>query len=178
MRAFIFIFLISLASPVFAQQAVNWDISNLRIGEFKLMMKESDAVALARKPLQVPSESNRYQGTTIVKYNNELINVTLGEHYTDVQNGNSMSITELSTKSAKFKTRSGIGVGSSREELWNTYKDLSRIEIFKPYDADGERIETDRNFSIFDEDAGTMLTFVLRNNKVIEIRVSIAYEGC
>lgn len=178
MRYVIFLLLMSFASSLFAQQTVNWDISTLRIGEFKLMMKESEAVSLARKPLQVPSESDPYQGTTIVKYNNELINVTLGEHYTDVQNGNSMSVTELSTKSTKFRTRSGIGVGSSREELWNTYKDFSRIEIFKPYDTNGERIATDRNFSIYDEDAGTTLTFVLRDDKVVEIRVSIAYEGC
>lgn len=161
-----------------AQQNPNWDISTLRIGDFKLMMKEAQAVELARKPLHVPTEANKYQGTTIVKYNNELINVTLGENYSSSDNTSNMSISELSTKSSKFKTKSGIGIGSTREDLWATYKDFSRIEIFKPYNDDGQRIEKDRNFTIYDEEAGTMLTFILRENKVVEIKVSIVYEGC
>lgn len=159
-------------------QEPNWNLSTLRIGPFKIHMKEAEAIELARKPLKVPSESNEYNGTTVVKYNNELLEVSLAQGYIDEQNQEGVFVSELSTKSTRFKTKSGIGIGSTREELWATYKDFSRIEIFKPYDENGKRIESDRNFTIYDDEAGTTLTFVLRNNKVAEIKVAIAYEGC
>ena len=159
-------------------QEPNWNLSTLRIGPFKVHMKEAEAIELARKPLKVPSESNEYNGSTVVKYNNELLEVSLAQGYVDEQNQDGVFVSEISTKSTRFKTKSGIGIGSTREELWAAYKDFSRIEIFKPYDENGKRIESDRNFTIYDDEAGTMLTFVLRNNKVAEIKVAIAYEGC
>lgn len=159
-------------------QEANWNVSTMRIGPFKVHMKEAEAIELARKPLKIPTEANEYNGTTIVKYNNELLEVSLSQGYIDEQNQDGVFVSEISTKSAKFKTKSGIGIGSTREELWATYKDFGHIEILKPYDGNGGRIETDRNFTIYDDEAATSLTFVLRNNKVVEIKVAIAYEGC
>lgn len=177
MKKLFSLLLVMSALNGFAQEP-NWNLSTLRIGPFKVHMKEAEAIELARKPLKVPSESNEYNGTTVVKYNNELLEVSLTQGYIDEQNQEGVFVSEISTKSAKFKTKSGIGIGSTREELWATYKDFSRIEILKPYDGNGGRIEMDRNFTIYDDEAGSMLTFVLRNNKVVEIKVAIAYEGC
>lgn len=177
MKKLLSLLLVLSAFTSFAQQA-NWDVSTLRIGPFKIRMKEAEAIELARKPLKVPTESNEYNGLTVVKYNNELIEVTLTQGYIDEQSQEGVFIAEIATKSTKFKTKSGIGVGSTRDELWATYKDFSHIEILKPYDGNGGRVDADRNFTIYDDEAGSSLTFVLRNNKVVEIKVGMVYEGC
>lgn len=176
MKAIGTLVLVFLALITWAQTPNNFDVSTLRIGPFKINMSEKDAIELARKPLLRPLEENSYNGTTTVKYNNELIKVTLGNDYSN--NETSYIVQGLSTTSSKFRTKSGIGIGSTKEELLNTYKNLSHFEMRPGYDDEGKRKTSEAYFSVYDDDAATVLTFKIVDNEVVELSVLPAYEGC
>lgn len=162
----------------FAQTA-NMEVSTLRIGPFKINMDKSEAESYARKPLLTAKESNQYNGETTVKYNNELLKVNINSQYDGENKPEKEVITNLSSTSTKFRTKSGMGIGSSRSELINTYKDFSNFEVFTGWEENGEgRSKTTSYFVLKDVDAGTALSFKLVNNIVVEISVYIDEEGC
>ncbi len=83
-----------------------------------------------------------------------------------------------STKSAKFRTKSGIGVGSTKDELIVAYKNYPNFSVHQGWDDNGEnRSKTISYFNLSDSDAATQLSFKLENNIVTEVSVYIN-EGC
>ena len=82
----------------------------------------------------------------------------------------------IKTKSPKFKTKSGMGVGNTRDQLIDTYRNYANFEVHQYKDENGK---TDKQsfFTLSDYDAGTYLTFVMENNIVVEISVGMN-EGC
>lgn len=166
------------ALPAFAQQA-NMELSTLRIGPFKINMDKSEAEALAHKPLLTATEQNEYKGETVVKYNNELLKVTINQQYDGEDQQQKELITNLSTNSSKFRTKSGMGVGSTRYELLNTYKDYSNFEVFAGWEEESDsRSKTISFFVLKDGDAMTALSFKMVNNVVVEINIFIDEGGC
>ncbi|RQO32663.1 hypothetical protein DBR32_00910 [Taibaiella sp. KBW10] len=162
----------------FAQQA-NMEVSTLRIGPFKINMDKAEAESNAHKPLLTAKESNQYNGETVVKYNNELLKVTINLQYNGENKPEKETVTNLSTTSNKFRTKSGMGIGSTRSELLNTYKDFSNFEVFAAWEENGEgRSKTISYFVLKDLDASTALSFKLVNNVVVEISVYMDEGGC
>ncbi|WP_222164760.1 hypothetical protein [Edaphocola aurantiacus] len=173
-----FLMLLACTIPAFAQQA-NMELSTLRIGPFKIFMDKAEAEALAHKPLLTATEKNDYKGETVVKYNNELLKVTINTQYVGENQPEKEVITNMSTTSAKFRTKSGMGVGSTRYELLNTYKDYSNFEVYAGWEEDNEK--RSKNISYFvlkDLDAMTSLSFKLVNNVVVEINIYQDEGGC
>lgn len=159
-------------------QAQNMELSTLRIGEFKIYMDAEEAAKIAKKKLEIPTEQNSYSNQTKVKYNNELLDVTITENYYDAKNKAKYLISSLNTKSPAFKTKSGIGIGSTREEVLNAYKNYTSFEMYPNWGEGEEKPKPgDCIFTLNDLDAGTALSFVMLNNKVVEIRIYID-EGC
>lgn len=113
-----------------------------------------------------------------VTYNGEIIQVFTSRHYDN--NGketNSLMIHGLSTTSKKFKTKSGIGVGSSKDEVINAYKNYYSYSVYPGWDDQGALQKNVSYFELNDTDAKTVLTFKTVNNIVTELSVSIN-EGC
>lgn len=172
------ILLLACTLPAFAQQT-NMELSTLRIGPFKVLMDKAEAEALAHKPLLTATEKNEYKGETVVKYNNELLKVTINQQYAGENLPDKEVITSMSTTSAKFRTKSGMGVGSTRYELLNTYKDYSNFEVYGGWDENSEKRSKTISYMVLrDEDAMTSLSFKMVNNVVVEISVYQDEGGC
>jgi hypothetical protein len=118
-----------------------------------------------------------YNKTNLVKYAGEVVEITINKDYEN-QDKEAYNIYTLSTKSKKFRTKSGMGVGSTKEQLLDAYKNYPNFSVNQMWDEKTEKFSTTKsNFILTDNDAGTMLSFTLINNTVVE--VSVFYnEGC
>jgi hypothetical protein len=170
---FSLIFLITFSGIVYSQ---NYDLSTLRIGEYKLHMTHTEAEKLANKKLLIPSEQNEYNGTTIVNYYGELVEIDIINHGNEEENEPN-KVYAISTKSPKFRTKSGMGVGSTRDEILETFKNYSSYELYPEYDDNGKVIKGSGYFRLIDIDAETALVFSFVNNKVVSVQV-ILNMGC
>lgn len=72
-----------------------------------------------------------------------------------------LSIMYVSSESTKLKTLSGIGIGSSVNELWQKYKNYHIA-----YASNGGNEKT---FTLYDHDHQTELQFIVKNQKVTKI---------
>jgi hypothetical protein len=151
----------------------NFEVSTLRIGPYKIFMPKVEAEKIAGIKLK-NTDSNK---KNIVKYNGESIQIDLFENYINEANPSVPSITYMTTTSKKFKTKSGIGVGSTRDDLINAYRNYSNFAVRPDWDDKGKPIKDVGYFSLEDSEAGTQLTFKFVNNIVTEISVYLN-EGC
>ena len=161
----------------FAQD--NFDISTLRIGPFTIGMKDKAAEQFTKSKLVVYNGPNEYNKKNKVNYNGEIIGITIMETWDDAgEKLRGYQIYSLSTTSKKFRTKSGMGVGSTKEELLDAYKNYPNFSVNQMWDEKSEKLSsTMSNFVLTDNDAGTNLSFTLINNVVIEVNVYMN-EGC
>ncbi len=165
----IFLFLV-FCQLFFAQ---NFEISTLRIGDFKIFMPKTEADKIAKKGLQTFED---YEKTNKVSLNGENVDVTLMDQWIDDNKPMQKQIYALKTKSSKFKTKSGMGVGNTRDQLIETYRNYTNFEVHQ-YKDENSKTDIKSFFTLKDYDAGTYLTFVMENNIVVEIMVGMN-EGC
>lgn len=86
---------------------------------------------------------------------------------------------EIRTSSPNLKTLSGIGVGSSLDDLWNTYKKDFNLSVWFLYDDDIQDIsKKKRMFELTGMEEYTVIRFYLDNDKITEIVVAVSEEGC
>ncbi|AZA82495.1 hypothetical protein C1637_08125 [Chryseobacterium lactis] len=166
----LFIFFLALG---FTNAQENFEVSTLRIGPYKIFMPKVEAEKIAGAKLN-NTDSNK---KNIVKYNGESIQIDLFENYINEANPSVPSITYMTTTSKKFKTKSGIGVGSTRDDLINAYRNYSNFAVRPDWDDKGNPIKDVGYFSLEDSQAGTQLRFKFVNNIVTEISVYLN-EGC
>lgn len=155
--------------------AQNFEMSTLKIGPYKLNMSLDEAEKLAGKQLIISSEKNDYNGDNFINYNGETIIIRPSENYYEENPTNKYIISSLSTQSPKFKTKSGIGIGSTKEELFQAFKNYAAFYYSDGYDDEGNRNGKEGFFSLSDIDAGTEMMFNLKNNRVTEITIN--YHG-
>lgn len=166
----LFIFVLVFGS-MSAQE--NFEISTLRIGPYKIFMEKSEAEKIAGIKLK----SSDSESKNVVKYNGEIINIEIFQGYGGAAKPDAVTIAGMTTTSKKFRTKSGMGVGSTRDELINAYRNYPIFSVRPEVDDNGKRIKDAGYFNIEDYDAGTQLTFKFVNNIVAEITVYIN-EGC
>ncbi|MCU7612987.1 hypothetical protein N0B16_00905 [Chryseobacterium sp. GMJ5] len=153
--------------------AQDFEVSTLRIGPYKMFMKNDEAEQLGTKLKQTD-----YELKNIVQYKGETILIATSQNYD--QNGKEtgqLMIQGLSTTSKKFRTKSGIGVGSTKDEVINAYKNYASYSVYPGWDDKGNQQKNISHFVLNDLDAGTTLSFKIVNNLVTELWVSIN-EGC
>ena len=159
----------------FAQQ--NFDMSTLRLGDLTINMTNKVADKIIKSKIKIVNTDN-YQPTT-VNYLGENVEIVFARSTNDVgdYDGN-FTIFSLSTKSKKFRTKSGMGVGSTKDELFEAYKNYANFCVNQSWDEKTQKPSTvNSNFVLTDMDANTMLSFTLRNNVVVEVSVYLN-EGC
>lgn len=170
MKKLLFIALLSLSTTIFAQ---TYDVSTLRIGEFKIFMSKQSAEQIGTKTLDLNVD---YEKGNKVNYYGENIDILLSEQYQGENKPNKIGVYLLRTKSRKFRTKSGLGVGSSRPELIEAYKSYPNFEVYQYKDPENPT-KVESFFTLKDLDAGTFLSFKMMNDMVIEITVGVE-EGC
>lgn len=78
---------------------------------------------------------------------------------------NDTYLSSISTTSKNIKTLSGIGIGSTLEDLWKAYSSKYNVFLDKSNN-------NNREFRIDDRENGVILTFSLKNEIVTTIRLS------
>ncbi len=150
----------------------NFEVSTLRIGPYKIFMDKKAAEKIAGTSLKMENGDKKNR----VMYNGEKIDIALFSGYGG--ESGAVTITGLTTTSKKFKTKSGMGVGSTKDELINTYRNYPHFNVNPGWDDKNEkRLKEAGYFTLEDDDAGTQLIFKLVNRIVTEISVYIN-EGC
>ena len=163
----------------FSSAQDNLDISTLRIGPFTIFMKSGEMEKITQSKFIVPKNSEEYFYNKSVKYLGETIDLSLSQN-TSVTGGfdGTYKIHSLSTKSKKFRTKSGMRVGSTKKQLFEAYKNYPNFCSNQSWDEKTGKISsTNIVFTLTDNDAGTVLNFILVNNTVVEIAVYIN-DGC
>lgn len=150
------------------------ELSTLRIGPYVIDMLQANAEEIAGKKL-IPMGDSAVKNA--VTYHDEIIEVSLVDLYDTLGNIRGAGIYELSTKSAKFKTKSGMGVGNTKEQLIKTYSNFPNFSVHKGWTEEGEESETESFFRLEDSKASTVLSFRMINNVVVEVSV-YRDEGC
>ena len=157
----------------------NFDVSTLRIGSFTINMKDKAIEKLTKYKLNSLEAENGNYKTQKFNYLGEVIEIAILQTTDDKgQLDGGYQISSLMTKSKKFKTKSGIGVGSTKDQLFQAYKNYPNFSVNQMWDEKTEKLSTFRsNFILNDNEAGTSLSFTLLNNLVTEISV-YRNEGC
>ena len=168
-----------LGGIIFSFAQDNFDISTLRIGPFTINMKDKAAEKFTTSKLVVYDGPNEYNKKNKVNYNGEIIGISIMKMWdNEGQKEEGYQIYSLSTTSKKFRTKSGVGVGSTKDELLEAYKNYPNFSVNQMWDEKTEKLSTVMsNFALTDNDAGTNLSFTLINNVVTEINVYMN-EGC
>lgn len=161
----------------FAQE--NFDVSTIRIGAFTINMKSKDVEKVTKTKLTAFTGQDDYYKTNKINYFGETIEIIISQTSDDKgQYDGGYQIYSLMTKSKKFRTKSGMGVGSTKDELFEAYKNYPNFSVNQMWDEKTDKYSTAKsNFSLTDNDAGTLLSFILINNIVTEISVYMN-EGC
>ena len=163
----LFLFLFSIVIS-----AQNYELSTLRIGEYKIFMKKEAAEKLANKTFE---KFDNYDPKNSVNYFGEKIELVGYETYLSETEQNVVTVQHLSTKSKKFRTKSGMGVGSTKDELLNAYKNYPNYSVNQSWEENESK--TTSFFRLTDIDARTELSFKLVNNTVVEVTIYVN-EGC
>ena len=161
----------------FAQD--NFDLSTLRIGPFTVFMKDKAAEQFSKTKLVTYDGPNEYNKRNKVNYNGEIIEIAIMPTWDDEgKKENGYQIYSLSTKSKKFRTKSGMGVGSTKDQLIDAYRNYPNFSVSQMWDEKTEKQSSAMSsFVLTDNDAGTYLSFTLTNNIVTEVSIYMN-EGC
>ena len=150
-------------------------ISTVRIGDIRI----NDSVQSIEKKLGIklkfkaPAEEYGFYTAKVTQYDAP---IELSFYRNEYENKISYSLSSISTKSAALKTISGMGVGNTYRELFNTYKDKN-FNVYSDYENKNLRYfileESDENSGLY-----TYLTFTMENNVVIEVSVANRGDEC
>ncbi|MGV0753880.1 hypothetical protein [Empedobacter brevis] len=135
-------------------------ISTTRMNEFKIGMRPAEIMKLlGNKPVALANESEKNISLKGIHYT-----IYIGSGYLSKTEGDAY-VNSISTSSKNIQTLSGIGVGSSLEDLWKVYS--TKYNVFL------NRSENNlREFRIDDKENGTILLFDLKNEIVTKITIN------
>lgn len=158
--------------------AQNFELSTLRMGDFTINMKDKTVEKIAKTKLPAFNGDNYFRSMKAEYFGQPLeINVLQGV----TENGEyalESTIYSLNTKSKKFRTKSGMGVGSTKAQLLEAYRNFPNLKVAQVYEDQTDSFsKINCNFILQDFEAGTALNFTLKNNIVVEVTVYVN-EGC
>ncbi|KFF27242.1 hypothetical protein [Chryseobacterium vrystaatense] len=172
MKKIISLFLFTLTFGLI--QAQDFEVSTLRMGPYKIFMERAEGEKTAGIQLKITDGHIKNN----VRHNGELILIDVYEAYISEAKPNAVSIMGLTTSSKMFKTKSGIGIGNTKDDLINAYRNYPSFTVHPAWDDKGEkRLKDTGYFTLEDLDAGTQLSFKFVNNIITQISVYLN-EGC
>lgn len=153
-----------LCLPLYLSAQDNNQISTMRIGPYRLQMKGKETEKLARKKMIEYTDYKKYNA---VMHNGNEIRINVS----DDGEGDTYVI-QLATVSPAFKTFSGIGVGNTRKELFDTYIHYPNFFVYESYDENGNIVLGESYFNLEDRETATILSFRLKDNVIVEVLIS------
>ncbi|MBO6212442.1 hypothetical protein [Algoriella sp.] len=132
-------------------------ISTTRMNELKIGMRPNEVMKFyGKKPAAIVDDYKK-----IITINGVNFTFSIGKGYLS-KTENDSYLNSISTTSKNIKTLSGIGIGSTLDDLWKAYG--------AKYDIYLNKAEFDsREFRIQDAENATLLLFELKNEIVTEI---------
>lgn len=141
-------------------------------------MLRADAEKIAGIRLRLGTEANNYNDTNMVILDGQRVYISPAETYNS-EADKPVIVSRIWTRSNRFRTKSGLGVGSTRKELLDAYGYYPRFEVFPEYDSNGKPSKDKATFTLYDTDAETAIQFYMIGNVVWEVRVFKDFgEGC
>ena len=135
-------------------------ISTTRMNELKIGMRPSEVLKLlGNKPVAIADENETKITLREIDYTIEIRSGYLSKTENDTY------LSSISTRSKNIKTLSGIGIGSSLEDLWKAYSSKYNVLLDKSNN-------NNREFRIDDRENGVILSFSLKNEIVTTIGLS------
>lgn len=152
------------------------------MGAVKTEMKQEEIEKLLNKKISLtnPTDtvSGSWQDSAFIKYKEADIRLTFVRTYaySDVDSFH-MRITDLQTSSPLWKTKNGIGVGSTKQQIIDAFED--NLLILEPDYADTTytaRSKTNYTIKVREDREGREMIFYLKDKKVYAIRVGSFYD--
>ncbi len=170
MKKIFLFFLLGMIQFSFAQ------ISTTRMNDIRIGSALTEVETALGKKLEISKKQDDWLYKTRINHKGSEFELGFSE-YMDENDQSKIELFEINTESASLKTLSKIGIGNSIDDLLKAYKNYN-ISVWATWDESTENYSTtERVFQLNDYDAGTVLYFYLRNNKVYKITLSF-FEGC
>lgn len=179
MKNLIFTLFVLVSMALSAQK-----ISTTRMGDFQIDMSQSEVEKLIGKPVILKNDENDPAQTwgNYAQFTHQNVSYKAYFYPHEEDDVISYKINSIETTSSNIKTLSGLGVGSSLDNLWKAYKNYDVCHHKEWVETEGgegyERSKTLSVFTLTDNDNQRVLSFHIKNQKVYKIVISEAYEGC
>ncbi len=153
-------------------------ISTMRIGPFKINMPKTEVEKIIGQKL-IRNEGG-YVDSAVFNYGNTNYIVVFNQEY--VEEGSKLpklwKIYSISSSNTKLKTKSVIGIGSTKAQILQAY-DKYDLTISNDYSYKEKENPKDKVqfITLSDGEAGTQITFTTENRVVTKIEISV-FEGC
>jgi len=152
-------------------------ITTMRIGIFKIKATKADVEKIIGKKLE--NKSKEYTDSIDINYNGTNYTLVFSPEYNeDGKKPVVYSLYSVSAANTPLKTKSLIGIGSTKAEILQAYDkfDLT-INNDYAYKEKGNTKDKIQFISLPDYDSGTRITFTTENRVVKKIEVSIDEGG-
>jgi len=155
----------------FCQKSIPFSIES--IGPFKLEMRKIEVEKILNKKINISLTEGNIPSAINVTYRNCVLTLEF-ENRENNKNLDSLTLCTIKTKSKNFKTLSGIGIGSTKLDLFNAYSDDYEIFMYHVFERNiikdtYYRVRDKNTFRVRNYDVNTQLEFSLYKNKVTEI---------
>lgn len=174
MRKLSFLIVFVLCSIVAHAQSSDFTVDFAKFGTIKLNTKITE---LSKYVEGTISESEYEEGPLeyTVRYKGEPIIIEVGIELAD--DGSTYSVVSgIRTESQKFKTSAGIGVGNTRDEVIEAYKNYPAFSVYPGWDDEGNRKMSESYFELTDVATARTILFRFENNRVVEISLGGFYD--
>jgi hypothetical protein len=170
------IFLMQLLAQ--AQPANTDNISTMRIGIFKLKSTVQELEKLLGQKIQVRHKEDAYMDTAKLMYNQANYILSFVKRYKEKEtDADVMELRAVSSANTKLKTKSNIGIGSTKTAILAAYDKLD-MKIYNDweYKTKGNVKDKIQFITVRDADSGTDIIFTTEDRMVKSIEVTF-YEG-
>lgn len=154
-------------------------ITTGRINDIRLNKTQEEIEKTIGQKLKL--KADEYDWMSYAEINHKGIQMKLGfvKLVTEEGTAEYYTLYEIRTSSPNIKTLSGIGVGSSLDDLWNTYKKDFNLSVWFQWDDKiQDTSKKKRMFELTGMEEYTVIRFYLDNDKITEIVVSVSEDGC
>ncbi len=154
-------------------------LNTTQMGFFKLNTTIQEMEKACGQKLTISKNKDKYEDTIIVKIDNvpyELLFHQMAD-YDEKKIAEKWMLFSVSSDAIKFKTKSNLGIGSTKSEILKTYDKFS-LNIYNDYlfKEKGNAKDKIQYISLTDNDFGSNIIFKTENRIVTSIKVSM-YEG-
>lgn len=152
------------------------------IGTIKTKMKQDELETLLNQKVPLGNLTDTISGSWVdsatVKYKDAGLRLSFVRTYAyEKEDSFHMRITGIKTESPLCKTAGGIGIGSSKEQIIESFDNYLLI-IGPGFDNDTDTIRSKSLYviTVREHREGPQMVFYLKNNKVQSIEVSSFYD--